>query len=158
VRRIKRNKGLKKTASASKKKPERLEISLEELKAIVSRAKSETLSNEEAEKLDAAVDTLGVITQELEEKETSIRRLRRLIFGPSTEKTSRIFRETEEEASPKTGEDADTKESSQTKESEAEASEEKGKETGDETGTGEKNRQGGGEPQSTRGTSTRCTP
>ncbi|NOZ79359.1 MAG: transposase, partial [Acidobacteria bacterium] len=46
------------------------------------------LSAQEHSKLKAAVDTLAFLTQELEKKGASIRRLRKLIFGASTEKTS----------------------------------------------------------------------
>jgi hypothetical protein len=38
----------------------------------------------------AVVDTLGFLTLELEKKGMSIQRLRRLLFGGSTEKTSRV--------------------------------------------------------------------
>ncbi len=66
------------------------EVELKELEAIVERAR-EALSVEDHEKLKAAVDTLAYLTRELEAKGTSIARLRRLIFGPSTEKTSQVL-------------------------------------------------------------------
>src|SRR5690606_4085252 len=40
------------------------------------------------------VDTLAFVTRELEMKGASIRRLRRLLFGASTEKTSKVLGET----------------------------------------------------------------
>jgi transposase len=67
-------------------------ISLKELKSIVARAKDHPLNSEDLSKLDAAVDTLGVLTRELEAKKTSINRLRRLIFGASTEKTRNVVK------------------------------------------------------------------
>ena len=84
------------TSSSQKEAPQakdvkRQDISLDELKAIVSRAKENALTSEDVEQLDAAVDTLAVLTRELETKGASIRRLRRLIFGPSTEKTSTVL-------------------------------------------------------------------
>jgi transposase len=83
----------------------RQEISFEELKSIVARAKELGLEEESLSKLDAAVDTLGVLTRELEAKGASILRLRRLIFGPRTEKTSKVLGEEKKaDASDKNGE------------------------------------------------------
>lgn len=70
--------------------PKRLELGLPELKAIIERAASGPLSAEEREKLVGAVDTLAYLTQELDRKGVSIRRLRKMIFGASTEKTSQV--------------------------------------------------------------------
>ncbi len=63
----------KSSKSASQK---RQDISLEELKSIVARVKELGLEDESLLKLDAAVDTLGVLTRELEAKGASIHRLR----------------------------------------------------------------------------------
>lgn len=79
-----------KTPSAASQ--ERQTISFEELKSIVARAKELGLEEESLGKLDAAVDTLGVLTRELEAKGASIQRLRRLIFGASTEKTRNVVK------------------------------------------------------------------
>jgi len=67
--------------------PPRREVRLEELKAILVRAKGAPLSPEDHATLSAAVDTLAFLTQELEAKGTTIERLRRMLFGASTEKT-----------------------------------------------------------------------
>jgi transposase len=80
------------------------EIELDELKAIIERAKTASLSEEDGEKLEAAVDTLAFLTNELEKKGVSIQRLRKLIFGSSTEKTSQVFKDTPE----KSGDDSDS--------------------------------------------------
>jgi len=74
---------------AKKPQPGIREIGLNELKAIIERART-SLSEEEAEKLEAVVDSFAFLTQELEKKSASISRLRQLIFGASTEKTSRV--------------------------------------------------------------------
>jgi transposase len=76
------------------------EVKLDELKAIVERAKT-SLSEEDSEKLEAAVDTLAFLTSELEKKGVSINRLRKLLFGASTEKTSQIFKDTDENSDSK---------------------------------------------------------
>ncbi len=80
----------------------REELSLEELKSIITRAKELGLEEDSLSKLDAAVDTLGLMTQELEAKGASIRRLRRLIFGPSSEKTSKVLGDSEKKDGDKT--------------------------------------------------------
>lgn len=72
---------------------QRRELRLEELKGILDRAKA-VLSQEDHDKLEAAVETLAFLTRELEAKGTSLTRLRRLLFGPSTEKTSQVVGET----------------------------------------------------------------
>lgn len=66
------------------------ELSFEELQSIVDRAKTAPLTDEDHQKLKAAVDTLGALTLEIEAKGASIKRLRKLIFGAPTEKTSQV--------------------------------------------------------------------
>ncbi|MBM3271370.1 MAG: IS66 family transposase [Candidatus Sericytochromatia bacterium] len=66
-------------------------MDLATLNEILARTEETPLSPEDRETLQAAVDTLGILTQELERKNASIGRLRRLMFGDRTEKTSRIF-------------------------------------------------------------------
>jgi hypothetical protein len=63
------------------------EIDIKDLKAILDHAEKRALGPEEREKLKAVVDTLGFLTLELEKKGASIRRLRQMLFGASTEKT-----------------------------------------------------------------------
>jgi hypothetical protein len=82
-----------------RKKPPKVdlrEIKLEELKAIIDKTKTASLSEEDSEKLEAAVETLAFLTNELEKKRVSINRLRQLLFGASTEKTSQVFKDTGE--------------------------------------------------------------
>ena len=81
---------MKRRRKKSKNKLGVRQLGLNELKAILTRARSTPLSEEEFEKLDAALDTLAFITGELEKKGVSIKRLRNLLFGASSEKTSRI--------------------------------------------------------------------
>ncbi|MDI6773772.1 MAG: hypothetical protein QME77_14490, partial [bacterium] len=85
--------GSAKRESRRSKAPARREVRLDELKAIVERARVGPLSAEDCEVLGGAVDTLAWLTQELETKGVSIQRLRKLIFGSSTEKTSRVLGE-----------------------------------------------------------------
>jgi transposase len=71
------------------RKPERLEMEIEELIAIVARA-GKALSPEEHRRLKAAVETLAWLTGEIEQKGASITRLQKLLFGNKTEKASQI--------------------------------------------------------------------
>jgi len=63
-----------------------------ELSGIVERAKP-VLSEAEYAKLKAAMETLTFLAQELQAKGTTIDRLRRMLFGASTEKTSQVIGE-----------------------------------------------------------------
>ena len=74
--------------------PRRQDVKLEDLKAIIARARTSPLCDKDINKLDGAVDTLAFLTQEIEAKGASITRLRKLIFGASTEKTSQVVGKT----------------------------------------------------------------
>lgn len=79
----------RKGSATSSSPSSRRDISVDELHAIIERAKS-ALSPEDQEKLTSAVDTLAYLTQELDTKGTSIRRLRQMLFGSSSEKTCHV--------------------------------------------------------------------
>jgi len=115
---------LKQQPGSSKKsssKPQ--DVSLDELKRIIEKTKS-VLCEEDVEKLGGAVDTLAVVTRELELKGASVRRLRKLLFGSSSEKMKDVFPDSDEkqtesstsedrqdngkDASDKSGENQDT--------------------------------------------------
>ena len=68
----------------------RQDLALHELKSIVDKART-ALSDEDHQKLDAAIDTLAYVTQELEAKGASVRRLRAMLFGAKTEKTADVL-------------------------------------------------------------------
>ena len=67
-------------------------LNLEDLHSILERTKA-VLSEEEQSTLSAAVDTLAFLTQQLEAKGVTIERLRRMLFGASTEKTTQVIGE-----------------------------------------------------------------
>lgn len=80
----------------SKKKPEQRkyrDVPLKELAAIVERTRTSPLAAEDVSKLKTAMETLVFLTEELQAKGTTIDRLRRLLFGPTSEKTSNILKE-----------------------------------------------------------------
>ncbi len=94
----------------------RQELRLEELKAIVERAKGSALGAQDLQKLGAAIDTLAFLTRELEAKGASIARLRRWLFGASTEKTSRVVGEGKSDAALPSGSSGTAKDESAAKE------------------------------------------
>ena len=136
-------------ATTKKSSQERQTISLEELKLIVARAKDHPLNSEDLSKLDAAVDTLGVLTRELEAKGASILRLRRLIFGASTEKTRNVVGggKSTEDSETKNGADSEIakkKTSSDEAKTDAESGDEQTKENGNAAKNEKPKRQGHG--------------
>src|SRR6266576_1244631 len=62
---------------------------MEELEKVLERARKEPLDEEGYAKLKASLETLGYLVQLVENKDTTIHRLRQILFGSSTEKTSR---------------------------------------------------------------------
>ena len=74
-----------------------MEIDQSELESILERAKT-VLSEEEYGKLRAAMETLVFLTAELEKKRVSVQRLKQLLFGATTETTSKVMEKLLEEA------------------------------------------------------------
>jgi transposase len=66
---------------------ERIDLDLTDLQQIVARA---SLTQDERDKLMGAISTLAFLTHELQAKRTSIDRLRKMLFGASTEKISKV--------------------------------------------------------------------
>jgi len=85
------------TGSTGTHGPERIELQMSELEAILARVKS-NLSPEEYDKLHAALETLLFVTQELEKKRVSVQRLKQLLFGATTEKTRKVIQKVLAEA------------------------------------------------------------
>jgi len=66
---------------------------IEELVAIIARAEAGAISAQEGAQLKALIHTFALLKQELQAKKTSIERLKRMLFGSSTEKTRAVLRE-----------------------------------------------------------------
>jgi hypothetical protein len=84
------------TKSKARSKPIEV-VDMDELERILQRAKG-SLSEEDHRKLQAAVDTLAYLTSEIEDKRTTIRHLRRLLFGPTSEKSRDILGDSAQES------------------------------------------------------------
>jgi transposase len=94
LRKIKRASKSLRPASASPPAPggsQRMELDRRELEAILERAKTTPMREEEYVKLHAAIETLVFLTQELEKKHVSIPRLKQLLFGATTETTRKVL-------------------------------------------------------------------
>ncbi len=70
-----------------------IELDIEELQALLEKARTEPLSDEDATKLGAALEMLGNLGSELDKKKVSIQRLKQMLFGQSTEKTETVFKD-----------------------------------------------------------------
>lgn len=78
--------------------PRRLDASRDEVRAIVAKTTEGPLSQQEQEILSAVAETLFWLEDGIESRSISIKRLRRMIFGHSTEKTDAIFPESSDES------------------------------------------------------------
>ncbi len=70
------------------KKPPKIDINAEEVKALLDRVKS-TVSPEDYKIIEGMTDTLTLLSQAVTTKNTSIKRLLQMIFGSKTEKTKK---------------------------------------------------------------------
>src|SRR4051812_47534519 len=68
-----------------------LEFPVEELMAIVEQARTGAISADQYTKLKAVIQTFALLKDELRSKKTSIQRLKRMLFGSSTEKTREVL-------------------------------------------------------------------
>jgi transposase len=75
-------------------------IPVQEIEAIVEQSGARPLTEAEQATLKAAVETLARITAELETKETTLARLRRILFGAPTESTANVLGEAEKGDTP----------------------------------------------------------
>lgn len=72
--------------------PPRTEVDLTSLREILQRVEDAGVLDEKSmSQLSGVVDTLALVTSELEKDRSSLRRLRKWLFGPSTEKRSKVL-------------------------------------------------------------------
>lgn len=69
----------------------RIDVDMNELEQIVERARTGSLDDEDIRKLKAALETLGLMTELLGDKDTTIYRLRKILFGSGTEKLRQLL-------------------------------------------------------------------
>src|ERR1035438_6823064 len=73
-------------------KPERLDVTSEELEAILEGVRA-PLGEARYQKLQAAIHTLSYVTELLETREATLEKLRRLLCHSSTEKTGKVLKQ-----------------------------------------------------------------
>ncbi len=79
--------------------PQIEEIAMNELESLLKRVKA-TLGEEDYRLLKKLVDSYACLTDLVEDKQMTIKRLRQMLFGARTEKTVAVIKKTEEEDEP----------------------------------------------------------
>ena len=75
-------------------------VNFEELAALLDRARQGPLSEEDCQRLEAAIQALSYLIEKIGEKDTTISRLRSPLPKPGTEKTSKVLEQAGIAASP----------------------------------------------------------
>jgi transposase len=75
------------------KAPERIDLNLEQVDELLKRVESGCLQAGDYEIIKAMVQTIELLSQCVDEKATSIRRLLRMLFGPRTEKLKNVIKD-----------------------------------------------------------------
>jgi transposase len=70
---------------------ERVEVSMQELEEILERAKTSPLTADDCAKLHKALETLEYLTNLVGDKDTTISKLRKILFGANTEKIRNVL-------------------------------------------------------------------
>ena len=71
--------------------PKWIDLSHEDMNAFLERVEIGSLEDGDYEIIKAMAETIGVLIQAVDEKATSIKRLLRMLFGPSTEKANNVL-------------------------------------------------------------------
>jgi transposase len=82
-----------------RKTPEIIEMDVEKLEALRQRAESGAFEKEDYQTIQQVLDSYFYVTQLIDKKSTTISRLRRLLFGEQTEKTSALTGRDQQKAS-----------------------------------------------------------
>ena len=79
------------------KPPERIDLDLEQAEALLKRAK-QALSDEDYHIIKAMVETIHLLSQSVDQKAASIRRLLQMLFGERSEKIEKVLKGTDRAA------------------------------------------------------------
>jgi transposase len=82
------------------KPPERIDLDLDQAEALLKRAEA-ALSPEDYKLIKAMVETIHLLSQSVDQKAASIRRLLKMLFGDRSEKIEKVLKETGQSAKPK---------------------------------------------------------
>jgi len=97
------------------KAPERIDLNLEQVADLLKRVESGCLQAGDYEIIKAMVQTIELLSQCVDEKATSIRRLLRMLFGPRTEKLKNVIKDKEKSDSSKSRQENTTDKSNKPK-------------------------------------------
>ena len=74
------------------KKPKRIDLNLDQVDALLKRVETGSLQEGDYEIIKAMVETIHLLSQSVDQKATSIRRLLRMLFGDRTEKLKDVIK------------------------------------------------------------------
>jgi transposase len=86
-------------AGGTMKAPQRIDLNLEQVDDLLKRVESGCLQDGDYQLIKAMVETIELLSQCVDEKATSIRRLLRMLFGPRTEKLKNVIKDEQKEKS-----------------------------------------------------------
>lgn len=75
------------------KAPERIDLDLEQVDALLKRVESGSLQDGDYQIIKAMVETIQLLSQSVDEKSASIKRLLRMLFGDRTEKLEKVLKD-----------------------------------------------------------------
>ena len=81
------------------KTPQRIDLNLDQVDDLLKRVKTVCLQDGDYEIIKAMAQTIELLSQCVDEKATSIRRLLRMLFGPRTEKLKNVIKDEQKEKS-----------------------------------------------------------
>jgi len=81
------------------KAPKRIDLNLQEVDALLERVAAGSLKEGDYEIIKAMAETIRVLSQAVDEKASSIRRLLRMLFGASTEKAKNVLKDSDKNES-----------------------------------------------------------
>ena len=84
------------------KAPQRIDLDLEQVDALLKRVESGTLQDGDYQIIKAMVETIHLLSQSVDKKATSIRRLLRMLFGDRTEKLEKVIKDRQSTSSTST--------------------------------------------------------
>lgn len=76
------------------KEPKRIDLNLDQVDTLLKRVENGSLQEGDYEIIKAMAETIYLLSQVVDEKATSIRRLLRMLFGASTEKLEKVIKNT----------------------------------------------------------------
>ena len=97
------------------KAPQRIDLNLEQVDDLLKRVESGCLQEGDYEIIKAMAETIELLSQCVDEKATSIRRLLRMLFGPRTEKLKNVIKDKEKSDSSKSRQENTTDKSNKPK-------------------------------------------